>query len=188
MKGDVHAVIEVCIPREEKEWKLDGIALWCVIGPQGENEEGPILRDILTWRESRTKARGVCVRKPQTNCFDIEMLSASIDICCSRRSCFLLWIKSGTFLSCNSAFSIYFYSFVEDHENKTQKQNLAGNQALLPFIDSETRLKQAYLQFSRMKWGRNLLWENHNYIVQLWFRRKTMIAFYHGSTLRNQIS
>ena len=148
----------------------------------------PILRDILTWRESRTKARGVCVRKPQTNCFDIEMLSASIDICCSRRSCFLLWIKSGTFLSCNSAFSIYFYSIVEDHENKTQKQNLADNQALLPFIDSETRLKKAYLQFSRMKWGRNLLWENHNYIVQLWFRRKTMIAFYHGSTLRNQIS
>lgn len=44
------------IPRKEKEWKLDGIAMRCVIGPQGENEEGPILRDILTWRESRTKA------------------------------------------------------------------------------------------------------------------------------------
>ena len=108
LKGDVHAGIKVCIPRKEKEWKLDGIAMWCVIGPQGENEEGPILRDILTWRESRTKARGVCVRKPQTNCFDIEMLSGSIDICCSRRSCFLLWIKSGTFLSCKFSFQYIF--------------------------------------------------------------------------------
>lgn len=92
--------------RKSGNWTGSHCDVWLVL--KVKNEEGPILRDILTWRESRTKARGVCVRKPQTNCLDIEMLSASIDICCSRRSCFLLWIKSGTFLSCKFSFQYIF--------------------------------------------------------------------------------
>lgn len=164
--------------------------MWCVIGPQGENEEGPILRDIITWRESRTKAWGVCVRKPQTNCFDIEMLSASIDICCSRRFCFLLWIKSGTFLSCKFSFQYIFLLVCRRSWKQNTKAKLVRWSSAAAFHRLWNEIETSSSPNSSPLWngGRKLLWENHNYIVQLWFRQKTMIAFYHGSTLRNQIS